>query len=250
MSGLRVVMMLFMLLSGGLAQASYSSFDGAPRASDDVLDSMRGGFVVSWNGQDFVLPFSIDGIERLTQINGQTYLNGELMTAAFNSRALTPFTQTGPVSVSVQSAVPVNVPAGVSEPVVQPMTPPLAQTASSPGGVSGETVSAGAGGGASTVAASDVPAPPQTPQTPQTTQTTQATQVSTNGSLILIQNGPGNTVALPANLSTDALSTFIQNSVNDQVIRNITTLNITLNAQMLAAQARLNALNQSLNNMR
>ncbi|MDP3124981.1 MAG: hypothetical protein Q8M84_05035 [Thiobacillus sp.] len=240
MSGLRVVMMLFMLLSGGLAQASYSSFDGAPRASDDVLDSMRGGFVVSWNGQDFVLPFSIDGIERLTQINGQTYFNGELMTAAFNSRALTPYTQTGPVSVNVQSAVPVNVQVGVSEPVVQPMAPPLAQTASSPGGASGEAGSAGAGGGASTAATSNVPVPASPP----------TTQVTTNGSLIVIQNGPGNTVALPAHLSADSLSTFIQNSVNNQVIRNITTLNITLNAQMLAVQARLNALNQSLNNLR
>ena len=218
-----------------------SAFSDSPRASDDMLDRMRGGFVVSWNGQDFLLPFSIDGIERLTQINGQTYLNGELMTAAFNSRALTHFTQTGPVSVSVQNVVPVNVQAGVSEPVVQPMAPPLAQTASSPGGASGEAGSAGAGGGESTTAATSnvtVPAPPQT------------TQVSTNGSLILIQNGPGNTVAMPANLSADSLSTFIQNSVNNQVIRNITTLNITLNAQMLAVQARLNALNQSLNNLR
>ena len=216
-----------------------AAFSDAPRASDAMLDSMRGGFVVSWNGQDFLLPFSIDGIERLTQINGQTYLNGELMTAAFNARALTPFTQTGPVSVSVQGAVPVNVQAGVSEPVVQPMAPPLAQTASG-AGVSGEAGSTGAGGGTSPVVASDVTAPTPPP----------TTQVSTNGSLILIQNGPGNSVALPANLPPDTLATFIQNSVNNQVIRNITTLNITLNAQMLAVQARLNALNQSLNNLR
>ncbi|HQT68856.1 MAG TPA: hypothetical protein PLE48_00335 [Thiobacillus sp.] len=215
-----------------------SAFSDAPRASDDVLDRMRGGFIVSWNGQDFVLPFSIDGIERLTQINGQTYLNGELMTAAFNSRALIPFTQTGPVSVSVQSAVPVNVPARVSEPVVQPMAPLLAQTAGGPGAASGEAGNAGAGGATSPVATSDVPPP------------TQTAQVTTNGSLILIQNGPGNSVALPANLPPDALATFIQNSVNNQVIRNITTLNITLNAQMLAVQARLNVLNQSLNNLR
>ncbi|MDO9007187.1 MAG: hypothetical protein Q7U80_03100, partial [Thiobacillus sp.] len=155
--------MLFMLLSGGLAQASYSSFDGAPRASDDVLDSMRGGFVVSWNGQDFVLPFSIDGIERLTQINGQTYFNGELMTAAFNSRALTPYTQTGPVSVNVQSVVPVNVQVGVSEPMVQPMAPPLAQTASSPGGASGEAGGADPGADGSSAATNNVPVPASPP---------------------------------------------------------------------------------------
>jgi hypothetical protein len=38
--------------------------------------------------------------------------------------------------------------------------------------------------------------------------------------------------------------------VNNQVIRNITTMNITIEAQMLAAQARLSAiLNQSLNGL-
>jgi len=58
-------------------------------------------------------------------------------------------------------------------------------------------------------------------------------------------------VVLPPNVSLDSLATYIQNSVNNQVIRNITTLNLTIQSQMLAAQARLSAiLNQSLNGLR
>ncbi len=75
--------------------------------------------------------------------------------------------------------------------------------------------------------------------------------MTTNGSLIIIQNGAANTVVLPPNVSLDSLATYIQNSVNNQVIRNVTTLNLTIQSQMLAAQARLSAiLNQGLNGLR
>jgi hypothetical protein len=77
------------------------------------------------------------------------------------------------------------------------------------------------------------------------------TQVTTQGTLIVIQNGPGNSIALPANISADALSTIIQNTLNDQIIRNITTINLTIETRMLAAQARLDAiLNESLRGLR
>ncbi len=232
MSALRICIVLLSLLSGGLAHASYSSFDNAPRASDEVLDRMRGGFVVSWNGLEFLLPFSISGIERLTQINGQTYINGELMTAALNPRALVPFQQALPVSVNV------------------PAQAPVAQTgASGDSGTPGDSVagaSASSGSPAETaVAPADSP-PASEPVTP-----APATQVSTNGSLIVIQNGVANAVVLPSNVSLDSLATFIQNSVNNQVIRNITTLNLTVEAQLLAMQARLSAItNPSLNGLR
>jgi hypothetical protein len=77
------------------------------------------------------------------------------------------------------------------------------------------------------------------------------TQVTTLGHLIVIQNGTANTIALPAGTSLDSLAAIIQNSVNDQIIRNITTMNITIEAQMLATQARLNGiLNQALQGLR
>ena len=249
MSGLRVLIMLFVLLSGGLAHASYSSFDDAPRASDEVLDQMRGGFVVSWNGLEFLLPFSIDGIERLTQINGQTYINGELMTAGYNPRALIPFPQTAPVSVNVQAPAPVNANVGLSENGNMPVPAPLAQTERSP-----DMAAQSAGSGDADAANGSVAGEGATTDTATANSTPASvhnTLVSTKGSLIVIQNGSANAIVLPASVSLDSLATFIQNSVNNQVIRNITTLNLTVEAQRLAMQARLNAIhNQSLNGLR
>jgi hypothetical protein len=251
MSGLRVLIMLFVLLSGGLAHASYSSFDDAPRASDEVLDQMRGGFVVSWNGLEFLMPFSIDGIERLTQINGQTYINGELMTAALNPRALTPFSQTGPVTVNMQTPVPVAANTGLSEDVTVLVKQPLAQTASGSGVTSSGSGDAGAGSASDSAGVGTTNTGTGAASGTTTSSGNSGTQVTTNGSWIIVQNGVANTVVLPANGSLDSLATFIQNSVNNQVIRNITTLNLTVEAQRLALQARLNSIhNQSLNGLR
>ncbi len=76
-------------------------------------------------------------------------------------------------------------------------------------------------------------------------------QVTSQGTLTVIQNGPGNSIALPANISAGALTTVIQNSLNDQVIRNVTIMNATIASKMLEAQARLDAmLSQSLNGLR
>ena len=245
MSSLRLVFLLLALLSGGLAHAS-SAFDDAPRASDEELDRMRGGFVVNWNGQEFLLPFSIDGIERLTQINGQTFVNGELVAPRVNPQALVPFSQNGQIGVNV------------------PTLPALDGTV--PAGLPAASADANAGSGASVAAgpapleqaASGSPAnPPASLPATQTAQSsgnldtaapasaspgTAAAQVTTQGALIVIQNGAANAFVVPSGASLDSLATIIQNSVNDQVIRNITTLNITIDAQMLAAQARLNAI--------
>ena len=211
MRGLRLFFLLLAMLSGGLAQASYS-FDHASRASDEELDRMRGGFIVSWNGLEFLMPFSITGIERLTQIGSQTYINGELISPKLNPQALTPISQTNKISVSVQTQAPV---------VNEQVTPPVMSGQATPSVVN-----------------------------EQVTNPTGGAKVTTLGQLILIQAGKANVVALPPNVSLDSLATYIQNSVNNQVIRNLTTLNITLEAQKLAMQARLNAIqNQSLNGL-
>jgi hypothetical protein len=220
---LRVFLLLLALLSGGLAHASYS-FDSALRASDAELDSMRGGFVISLNGREFMLPFSITGIERLTQVGSQTYLNGELISPRLNPQALIPISQMNQISVGVQT-----------------QTSDLASSGS--GGA--------AAGGGSTSTTGGSPANSSTATDGVIGTGTAGTKVTTNGSLIVIQNGSANTVVLPPLVSRDSLATFIQNSVNNQVIRNLTTMNITIEAQKLAAQARLNAvLNQSLNGLR
>lgn len=66
-----------------------------------------------------------------------------------------------------------------------------------------------------------------------------STQLINNQAVItLVQNGAGNAIALPESLNS--LTSVIQNSVNDQVIRNITVMNATLSIQLNAAMARLN----------
>jgi len=237
---LRVFLVLLALLSGGLAHASYS-FDSALRASDAELDSMRGGFVVSWNGLEFLMPFSITGIERLTQVGSQTYLNGELISPKLNPQALIPISQMNQISVGVQTLTA----------DLQTQTADLASSGSGgagAGAAGGDSTSAGGSPATSSTAAAGTGAAASDGVAGIGTA---GTRVTTNGSLIVIQNGSANAVALPSNVSLDSLATFIQNSVNNQVIRNITTMNITLEAQMLAAQARLNSIrNQSLNGLR
>jgi hypothetical protein len=83
----------------------------------------------------------------------------------------------------------------------------------------------------------------QTGTTPAATVTTQL--VNNQGVITLIQNGTGNTFTLPESLSS--LTTVIQNTVNDQVIRNLTVLNATLSIRAAAAAMQLgNALNQAI----
>jgi hypothetical protein len=273
MSCLRLFVVLLTLLSSGFVHASIAPFDEASRVGDDILDRMRGGFVVSFNGQDFLLPFSITGIERLTQIGNQTYINGQLVSPSVNPQALTTISQTNQLGVSVQPLAPVPQAPAAQTPVAQtPATQtPVAQTPATQTSITqapimralvAQTPAAqtpvAQTPAAQTLAAQTLAA--QTPaaqapiaQAPVTVSTGAATapQVTTSGQLIVIQNGAANTVVLPPNVSLDSLATYIQNSVNDQVIRNITTLNITIESRMLAAQARLNAaLNQSLNGLR
>ncbi|MHB1213487.1 MAG: hypothetical protein ACYCY9_00730 [Thiobacillus sp.] len=225
-----MVLLLLALLSGGLAHASHP-FDNIARASDEELDRMRGGFVVNWNGQVFLMPFSIDGIERLTQINGQTFINGALVSPKVNPQALIPFTQSGQISVNASTSPPIG---GDPLAVAQTDNLPLpggAPPADSPA-VSAETNAGSAGSDGDSL----------TPVPTSTNTNTANAQVTTQGSLIVIQNGVANSVALPPGTSLDSLATIIQNSVNDQVIRNITTMNITIDARMLAAQSRLDAI--------
>lgn len=66
----------------------------------------------------------------------------------------------------------------------------------------------------------------------------------------LVQNGPNNNFTLPAglNLSTTALATVVQNTLDNQTISNMTILNTTLNSQSLQrAMAVTSSLSQMLN---
>ena len=195
------------LFAGSTAHAALPGFEDYAAASDADLDAMRGGFEFNINGMQLTLAFSLEQL---------TYVNGQLV----SSMKLTPL-QFGPVATTPASAV-------ASAP------PPTATAASAPAPVSTVT---------------SVPPPADTSPLPQVASvgsppTTVTTQILNNqGVLTLVQNGTGNTFTLPESLA--ALNTVIQNTVNNQVIRNLTVLNATLSIQQAAAAMRLGAaLNQ------
>jgi hypothetical protein len=138
-----------------------------------------------------------------------TYVNGQLV----SSMKLTPL-QFGPAASPVAGGVASASPPAPASPVANTSPPP-----------SGDS------------------SPPQVASvgSPPTTVTTQI--LNNQGVLTLVQNGTGNSFTLPESLS--ALNTVIQNTVNNQVIRNLTVLNATLSMQQAAAAMRLGAaLNQ------
>jgi hypothetical protein len=171
-------------------QASLPAFEGYHTASDDELDSMRGGFEINFNGMQLLLAFSVEQL---------TYINGELV-----------------------SSMKLNPLALISSP-----TAGDAVAASAP-----PTGSSGGNAGAQSVAPAAV-ASSQTGQAPVVSQV-----INDQAFITLVQNGAGNSFTLPESLN--GLTTAIQNSVNDQVIRNITVMNATLSIQLDAAMARLN----------
>ena len=286
---MRIALRLFLLrllktwtllgfLSCGAVHAAANSFDGYAVASNEELDSMRGGFEFSGaNGTQFLLAFTYDQVSvingvvvAVTSLNLLQLLNGGTLASALTTRlfappptvadathAATSGAGTATLSVSprlaanlaqvdkvfssdhpsaqgtqisttqVQSDQPNTPNVGTSlidktvplpslpSPIVPPAaSPPMSTTATSSGWVNVPT---------STVAA--------TPAA--------GVQVSSLNGMTLITSGPGNSFDSQA-LNT-YLSTFIQNTVNDQVIRNVTILNATIASRQLAALAELNA---------
>ena len=188
----------------GVLGAVPQGFEGFSVASDQELDTMRGGFEINIGGQLLSLAFSLERV---------SYLNGELLTS---TRITVPdiiaaIRMPESVTVSTQIAQP--------SPSVQP------------------NVSGGAGIQVNQpqVASFSLPS------------------ADINNYVTLIQNGAGNSVALPAQAS-QALqaaqaqvlqafnhSTVIQNTLDNQVVRNLTTLNIILTNEALARAVQANA---------
>ena len=203
-------LVLLALLACSAAHATVPAFEGYAAASDEELDTMRGGFELRFNGMQLMLAFSL---EQLTYINGQLVSSMKLNPIQLTLPA-TPAAGTI-VAASAPGATMATTPTPVSElPATPPSVPPV-QAQTEPASI-----------------------PTPTP--------TVATQILNNqGVITLVQNGAGNSFTLPQSLSS--LTTVIQNTVNDQVIHNLTVLNATLSIQQAAAAARLGAaLNQAL----
>jgi hypothetical protein len=239
----------------GVADVGLESgdFEGYPVVSNQELAALRGGFELNIGGQLLSLAFSLEQV---------TYLNGQLLTstkivvpdiaaAILSPQTISVMTGVAPATTGEAAGDPVNPSpqiAGVSVP---------SQDAGSAASRPPQTIPASTDVAPATgEAAGNLVSPPPP----------QIASVSVPGQdagsyVTLIQNGAGNSVALPADVGqqvnqqvNQALQaaqaqilqatnhvTVIQNSLDNQVIQNMTTLNITLSNAALAQAAALNA---------
>ena len=265
-------------LSCGAVHAATNSFDGYAVASNEELDSMRGGFEFSANGTQFLLAFTYDQVSvingvvvAVTSLNLLQLLNGGTLASALTTRLFAPpptvadathaatlgagtatlsvsprlaanlaqvdkvFSADHPNAQDVQTSTTqvqrdqLNTPNNVGTSLIdktgghQSLPSPVATPASSPPMSTAATSSGSA----------SVPVPTVT-ATPAA-----GVQVNSVNGMTLITSGPGNSFDSQA---LNNLSTFIQNTVNDQVIRNVTILSATI----ASANWRLTELNAAL----
>jgi hypothetical protein len=187
-------------------------FDGYPVASNQELAALRGGFELNIGGQLLSLAFSL---EQVSYLNGQLLASTRIVVPDIAAAILSPQT----ISVTTDVASP-----AAGEAAGNPANPP-----------------------------------------PQIASVSVPGQDAGSSYVTLIQNGAGNNVALPAQVSqqlnqqvnqqmNQALQaaqaqilqaynhvTVIQNSLDNQIIQNMTTLNVTLSNAALAQAAALNA---------
>ena len=216
---LAVALLAILVPTQGVSAAvqEFSDFEGYPVVSNQELAELRGGFELNIGGQLLSLAFSL---ERVSYLNGELLTRTRIVVPDIAAAILSPQT----VSVTTYVAQPASGEAG------NPANPPPQITS-----VSVPPASATAGGNSPSQDA---------------------------GSYVtLIQNGAGNSVALPAQVN-QALqaaqaqvlqaynhATVIQNTLDNQIIRNMTTLNVTLSNAALARAIELNAALQNLLNV-
>ena len=198
--------------------------------AQERLDDLRGGFDV---GAGLQVSF---GIERAVYINGALVVATSLtipdvsrITADQASRLATALGGAAGAAAMASAAVN-NALAG------NPVTANGANGSSSTGSSSSSTGTSASATGSPGASVTSLPA---------TAIAAGGAVVTTNGALSLIQNGPGNSVASSMLAGTPA--TVIQNSLNNQSIQNLVTINAGVNTlQAFRAQVANSALNSAL----
>ncbi|MDF3885051.1 hypothetical protein [Cupriavidus basilensis] len=198
--------------------------------AQERLDDLRGGFDV---GAGLQVSF---GIERAVYINGALVVATSLtipdvsrITADQASRLATALGGAAGAAAMASAAVN-NALAG------NPVTANGANGSSSTGSSSSSTGTSASATGSPGASVTSLPA---------TAIAAGGAVVTTNGALSLIQNGPGNSVASSMMAGTPA--TVIQNSLNNQSIQNLVTINAGVNTlQAFRAQVANSALNSAL----
>lgn len=222
-----------------LAAVTRGSMAGWKPVTEDRLDEMRGGFDVGGLQVSF-------GIERAVFVNGALAVATSITipdVARITSEQAAKLAATlGPAIVSSTQADVNSALAG------NPTTAGVqlgSNGASGGNGSSSSASSAAAGSSASSAgSASSVTGNTGTPGMPSTVITTATGQVVTNGLLSVIQNGPGNAAAVGTQAGTPL--TVIQNTLNNQSIQSLMTIDASVNTlQAFRAQVT----NATLNNV-
>lgn len=225
--------------------AARGSMAGWKPVAQEQLEETRGGFDAGGLQVSF-------GIERAVYINGAltvaTSLNIPDVGRITTEQAARLASTLGPSIVSATQAA-------VDRSVAGAMAAAGSNgTAGSAGSSAGASASASATGSAGAAGSSSASAAGATSvatgatgaaSAPMTTIATGTGQVITNGALTIIQNGPGNTANVGA--LAGSAGTIIQNSLNNQSIRSVMTIDAGVNTlQAFRSQLANTALNSAL----
>ncbi|WP_373375899.1 flagellin [Cupriavidus nantongensis] len=219
--------------------AARGSMAGWKPVAHEKLDDMRGGFEMPGLQVSF-------GIERAVYINGDlvvaTSINIPDVSRITADQAARLAATLGPAIVASTNAAVANALAG------NPVTADAAAAthangtgtaASAAAGAEAGGTAAAANAGASAAGAAGAAGPPATAVS------TATGQVVTNGLLNVIQNGPGNAASVGALAGTPV--TVIQNTLNNQSIRSLMTIDASVNTlQAFRSQLANTALNNAL----
>ncbi len=221
--------------------AARGSMAGWKPVAHDKLDEMRGGFEMPGLQVSF-------GIERAVYINGAlvvaTSINIPDVGRITADQAARLATTLGPAIVAATNTAVNNALAGLTggTPGDASGSAGSAGAAASTGGAAGagSATSAAANGGSASAGGAAGAA-----GLPATVVTTGVGQVVTNGLLNVIQNGPGNSAAVGSLAGTPA--TVIQNSMDNQSIRSLMTIDAGVNTlQAFRSQLANTALHDAL----
>jgi len=214
--------------------ASRNGMSGWKPVTAERLDELRGGFDVG----DLQVSF---GIERAVYLNGAlvvaTSINIPDVARISTDQATKLATTLGPAIVNSTQAGVASALGGNSGNSGSTGTSAASGSGAGANGAAGTAAAAAANGGAATSAGANGLA--------STVISTPTGQVITNGLSTVIQNGPGNAAAVGTMAATPM--TVIQNTLNNQSIRSLMTIDTSVNTlQAFRSQLANTALNNAL----
>lgn len=202
------------------------------KLSDSDLDRVRGGFSIDTPAGRLEIAI---GITRAVSINGRLAALNQLVLpdaaqmaaqARAQAKAAVAAGLVGGKDASGARGQPAAQASQAAKDVASQATAEANQLASSAGALLADPAPVAPGTGASPQAS-----PQPANAVPGTVRTVPVKAIGGQSlSAVVVQNGPGNVANLPGELNIAVLPTVIQNSLNGQVIRSATLINITTNS--------------------